>query len=217
MARIEKRDISLNAQLDEMEQRISLLKMQYEKYFTGLEKIEPLKDREALKREVRDLLADPMKNPAQRFRFQQIKARLQSYELYWTRNLVQMERGTHPKMKFRADLKQPKPGDSMPEAAVEPLMSAEQEEVLRRRQELQEREERAYKLVFDKYIEARGKCGQSTDLSFDTMRTVLRQQVRQIKSTFGVESVKFKISVEDGKAKVKAVPVQQDGSPKAAS
>ncbi|HND31993.1 MAG TPA: hypothetical protein PLA94_18445, partial [Myxococcota bacterium] len=133
MARIEKRDISLNAQLDEMEQRISLLKMQYEKYFTGLEKIEPLKDREALKREVRDLLSDPMKNPAQRFRFQQIKARLQSYELYWTRNLVQMERGTHPKMKFRADLKQPKPGDSMPEAAVEPLMSAEQEEVLRRR------------------------------------------------------------------------------------
>ncbi|HND33734.1 MAG TPA: MXAN_5187 C-terminal domain-containing protein, partial [Myxococcota bacterium] len=92
-----------------------------------------------------------------------------------------------------------------------------QEEVLRRRQDLQEREERAYKLVFDKYIEARGKCGQSTDLSFDTMRTVLRQQVRQIKSTFGVESVKFKISVEDGKAKVKAVPVQQDGAPKAAS
>jgi hypothetical protein len=97
--------------------------------------------------------------------------------------------------------------NALPEADVEPLMSAEQEEVLRRRQEIQEREERALKMVYDKYMEARSKCGQSTDLAFDTVRNILKQQVRQIKSQYNVETVRFRINIEDGKAKVKAVPI----------
>ena len=64
----------------------------------------------------------------------------------------------------------------------------------------------AYKLVYEKYLEARGKCGQSTDLSFEAVREALRKQVRQIKSTYNVDSVKFRIVVEEGRAKVKAVP-----------
>ena len=93
---------------------------------------------------------------------------------------------------------------------AEPLLSPEQEAILRRRQEQQEREERALKLVYDKYMEARAKCGQTAELSFDTVRNALRQQVRQIKSQYQVETVKFRITVEDGKAKVKAVPVTEE-------
>ena len=104
-----------------------------------------------------------------------------------------------PKMKFRADL-------SATKTVIPEALSAEQIEVLRQRQEKQEKEERAYKLVFDKYMEARAKCGQSTELSFDAVREALHKQVRLIKSTYQTESVKFRIMIEDGKAKVKAVP-----------
>ena len=38
------------------------------------------------------------------------------------------------------------------------------------------------------------------------VREALRKQVRQIKSTYNVDSVKFRIVVEEGRAKVKAVP-----------
>lgn len=213
MARIDRKDNQIQGQLDEIEQKMAHLKIQYEKYFAGIDRIEPLKDREELKRMIRDIQEHPIQNATQRFRFQQLKARMQSFELYWTRNLNMIERGVHPKMKFRADLREPKkpePGqEALPEAALEPLMSREQEEVLRRRQEIQEREERALKLVYDKYLEARAKCGQSTDLAFDTVRTILKQQVRQIKSQYNVESVRFRISIEEGKAKVKAVPVTE--------
>jgi len=92
--------------------------------------------------------------------------------------------------------------------APEEKLPADQQEVLRKRQERMEREERAYRMVFDKYVEARRQCGQSTDLGFDAVREALSKQVRQIKSTYNVESVKFRVVVEDGKAKVKAVPVQ---------
>lgn len=212
MAHIERKDSQINSTLDEVEQRSNHLKIQYEKYFSGIERIEPLKEREDIKRVLRDLGDKQMPNATQRFRYQQLKARFQSLELYWMRNLAMIERGTHPKMKFRADLKdssrmKKSTDNALPEAAVEPLMSTEQEEVLRRRQEIQEREERALKMVYDKYMEARAKCGQSTDLAFDTVRNILKQQVRQIKSQYNVETVRFRINIEDGKAKVKAVPI----------
>lgn len=207
MARVEKADRNLANLLDDLEQKIFLVKIEYEKYFGGIEKVEPLRERQEIQRALRDFLDTPIRSAAQRFRYQTLKARFQALELYWNRNLSMIERGVHPKMKFRADLKDKARGVA-PEA---PRMTAEQEAVLRERQAQMEREERAYKLVYDKYLEARRQCGQSTDLSFDAVRDALRNQVRQIKSTYNVESVKFRVVIEGGKAKVKAVP-QQPGA-----
>lgn len=200
MARIEKVDRGLSSKLDEIEQRMFVLKINYEKYFSGLERVEPLRDRDEVRRDMREFLDEPIRNAQQRFRYQSLKSRFQSLELYWQRNLTMVERGTHPKMKFRADTRA-KAREAEPES-----LSSEQIEVLRERQENLDREDRAYKLVYDKYIEARQKCGQSTDMSFDAVREALKKQVRTIKSTYQCEGVKFRIVVEEGKAKVKAVP-----------
>lgn len=203
MARIERMDQGLRGRLDELEQKMFLLKINYEKYFSGIDRVEPYRDREEVKRMVRDLAEEGIKNATQAFKFQGLKARFQTYELYWTRNQKMMEEGTHPKLRARADRKV-----AAAAAAAAPIdpREAEQQKVLEERAARMEREERAYKLVYDKYMEARGKCGQSTDISFEAVREALTKQVRQIKSTFNVESVKFRIVVEDGKAKVKAVP-----------
>lgn len=186
-----------------------LLKITYEKYFSGLERIEPARERDEIRRVFHDLMESPITNATQRFRFQSLKSRFQSLELYWQRNLVQIERGTHPKMRFHADQKdriRKEQAERRAAGVKEPEISPEQIQVLQERQERQEREERAYKLVYDKYVEARGKCGQSVDISFDAVRDALKKQVRTIKSTYNCESVKFRVVVEDGKAKVKAVP-----------
>ena len=210
MARLDKSERSTAQRLDELEQRLFVLKIDYEKYFSGIERVEPLREREDIKRLVRDLMEEQIRNSTLRFRFQTLRSRFQSQELYWTRNLVLMERGTHPKMRFRADAKDRARLEAEAAAArgasAEPSLSAEQQEVLRQRQEALEREDRAYKLVYDKYMEARAQCGQTTDLGFDAVRDALKKQVRQIKANFQCESVKFRIVVEEGKAKVKAVP-----------
>lgn len=201
MARKEKVDRIVGNDMDEAEQKMFLLKIEYEKFFSGIERIEPMRDREEIRRIMRDLSLETMTAATQRFRYQSLKARFQSLELYWTRNLVQIERGTHPKMKFRAAVNAKAAAAPVPET-----LTAEQQEVLRQRQERSEREERAYKMVFEKYMEARAKCGQSTELSFEAVREALHKQVRLIKSTYQTENVKFRILIEEGKAKVKAVP-----------
>lgn len=200
MARIERLDMGLGSRLDELEQKMFLLKIIYEKYFSGLERIEPVRERDEIRRMVREFTEDNIKNATQRFKFQGLKARFQIYELYWTRNLVMIERGVHPKMRFRADQK------AAAKPSVVDLAAVEQARVLEERQQRMDAEERAYKVVYDKYIEARQKCGQSTALEFDGVREALRKQVRLIKSTYNVESVKFRVVIEEGKAKVKALP-----------
>jgi hypothetical protein len=209
MARMDRQEIGLNGRLDELEQRMFILKINYEKYFTGLERIEPLREREDLRRVVRAFQEEVINNVTLRFRFQTLKARFQSHELYWTRNLMQIERGTHPKMKFRADVKSAQRAALAAAGASPPAeaLSPEQQAVLQRRQDQFEREDRAYRVVFEKYMEARAQCGQTTELSYDAMRDTLRNQTRQIKSNFQCESVRFRVVVEEGKARVKAVPV----------
>jgi hypothetical protein len=184
-----------------------VLKITYEKYFSGLERIEPVRERDDIKRFLRDLGEQPMNNSGQRFRFQTLKARFQSLELYWTRNLVQFERGTHPKMKFRADSRaRAHAAAQVPGAPPPEALSPEQERVLEERAQRAEREERAYRMVYDAYLQARAQCGQSTELGFEAVRDTLKNQVRQIKSQFNCESVRFRVVVEDGKAKLKALP-----------
>lgn len=208
MARIERMDQGLRGRLDELEQKMFLLKINYEKYFAGIDRLEPYRDREEIRRTVRELVEQQIKNPTQQFKLQGLKARFQTFELYWTRNLKMMESGTHPKMRFRADTKVAQAA-AIAAAAGDPKI-AEQEAVLRERAGRMEREERAYKLVYDKYMDARRQCGQSADIGFDAVREALNKQVRLIKSTYNVESVKFRVVVEDGKAKVKAVPQGKD-------
>ncbi len=209
MAVRERKDVALNTELDAIDHQLSHLKILYEKYFSGLERVEPLRERDELRRRIRDLMDTPISNATQRFRFIQVRARAQTLELYWTRNLNMMERGTHPKMRFRADHKAARLPSVDAEPILEPVEETPEEAMLRRRREQFEKEERALRVVYDRYLEARAQCGQTTDLAFDTVRATLRQHVRQVKSQFAVDAVKFRIYVEEGKAKVRAIPVQK--------
>lgn len=70
MAVVEKVNRELAQRLDEIEKRIFQLKLNYEKYFGGRERLEPMKERDDLKRLIRDTGTVPMTASVQRFRFQ---------------------------------------------------------------------------------------------------------------------------------------------------
>ncbi len=199
MAKVQKADKGLNTRLDEFEKQMFVLKLTYEKYFSGQEPIEPVRDRDDVRRMLRDLQLETINNTAQRHRLTTLKARYTSLDLYLTRNLVLWERGQHPRQKFKADLHERERSGQSPEeqaAAARP-----------RRLTPEEKDELAFRAVFEKYVEARKQCNQPTDLNYDSVRDVLKKQVTTIKTRFGCKSVKFRVTVEEGKAKVKAVPL----------
>ena len=199
MARKKKVDMAVNSRLDQFEKRLFVLKINYEKYFSGLLDIEPVKERDELRRTLRNLQKDHITNTVQKHRRNMLRSRFGSFEMYWTRNLVMIERGTHPKMKFRAKLKDQRNKE---------FASGKASEHAKRARRSAEREDAAFSDVFDKYIDARRQCGQDTEVSFDAVRKVLQNQVRTIKSQYRCNAVKFRVTVEEGKAKVKAVPLR---------
>ncbi|MFT5585732.1 MAG: hypothetical protein ACI9VR_003325 [Cognaticolwellia sp.] len=199
MARLDRLDRTLSLQLDELEQSLFLLKIQYDKYFNGVELTEPVRYRDDAQRTVRVLLRETITNTRQRFRFQQLRARFNTIDLYLRRNLVQIERGTHPKFKFRADLKErnrAKAASRMEAARADTRSKAEKSR----------KEDAAFRQIYDRYMDARKKCGQSTDMEYGAMQRALRAQVKNIKSRYECDRVSFRIQVEGGKAKLKAMP-----------
>lgn len=199
MARRIRIDRGFESRLDEFEQAIFQLKIEYDRYFNGFERIEPQADRDRARRTLLELELDCPNNTAQAHKLRSLKARFSAYELYWQRNLVQIERGTHPKFKFRAGLKE--------RERLAHEDAARKEAAAREQQDRARREDKAWKTIFDSYLEARRSCGQSTEVPFEAVRDTLKKQVAAIKEKTGCKSVKFRVAVEDGKAKVKAIPV----------
>ncbi len=166
----------------------------------GLERIEPLQDRDEVRTMMRDLDLTFFGSAVQRHRFQMLRARYVSLDQYLARNLFLIERGTHPRFAFRANLAEARrSGEAVPPAAPPRVAEGEQRRL---------REEEAYRQVFASYVEARRSCGQSTDLDYATVRDSLRRQVKLIQSRYRCERVRLHVAVENGRATLKAVPVQ---------
>lgn len=227
MARLQKVDQGLSSRLDEFEKRVFVLKIEYEKFFSGLTTVEPIRERDDLRRLLRDLLQVPVNNARASFRLQQLRARWSTLELYWTRNNNQIERGVHPKQRYKADMRERErqeaelerqkaaaelardPGLSPMQTLLPADASLPPQRVAPKAPTRADREEAGYRAVYDAYMEARGRCGQSTDADYKAVRETLKKQVEALKARTECSSVKFKVVVEEGKAKVKAIPVKQ--------
>ncbi|MFV8753880.1 MXAN_5187 C-terminal domain-containing protein [Nannocystaceae bacterium ST9] len=94
------------ATLDELEEAIEMLKVAFERYFNGVDRIPPTRDHDDVKRSVRTLLTIRGGPTAVRFRLQNLKARLVTYEHYWTRILLQIEKGTFKRVVAESERRQ---------------------------------------------------------------------------------------------------------------
>ncbi len=86
---------NLKQLLDDLDERIEALKILYEQYFMGIEKLEPLTQRQSVARIVRRAQSQQTKNTAARFRLNSLNQRFLSYQNYWNRITRQIEAGTY--------------------------------------------------------------------------------------------------------------------------
>ena len=89
--------------LIELEKRLTALKVEFERYFMGLEKRWPARERDALKRDIRRFV--PSANSVARFRYQNLQQRHVSLDRYWERILRAIEAGTYQRDVFKADFR----------------------------------------------------------------------------------------------------------------
>jgi hypothetical protein len=67
--------------------------------------------------------------------------------------------------------------------------------------------------LFEAYRKAKGECGEDVaSLSREKLDQLLAKQREAIRAKTGCEDVRFRVVVEDGKAKLKATPVKKSAA-----
>lgn len=84
--------------LNELEEAIEMLKVAYDRYFVGVDNMPPVRKHEAVTRLLREFLRRPPMRTVQKFRFNTLKGRLNTYEQYWNRIMRQIEQGTYKRL-----------------------------------------------------------------------------------------------------------------------
>ena len=110
----------IQKELDELESRLERLRIKYDQYFIGLEKMLPFVQRKDVDRRFAQLHKEQFRNGGLRFRFQTLVQRFTTYQTYWGRIIRQIEEGTYKRDLIRAQrlgrrLEQPAAAEAAPD------------------------------------------------------------------------------------------------------
>lgn len=183
--------VSFDEELTILENKVKALKMEYEQYFAGSRPREPAILRAEIQKTIVRQLSTPIQNTAQRFRFNSINQRFQTYKRQWDSILRQIDQGTYKRHVFKADLHErergvtsasPRTGGRGASAGTESPQA-----------------------LYETYRDAAMACGQSVKgLTPERLQAVVKKQEAAVRSKLGCERVNFRVVVEDGKVKLKA-------------
>jgi hypothetical protein len=179
-----------------IENKLNMLKLDYERYFLGTRPREPVILRQEMQKFFTQWANMPIQNTAMRFRFNSLNSRYQAMKRQWDGILRQMEAGTYKRDLFKAKMRgtgtmTPK---QRPAAGVDVAVESA----------------RAGEKLFESYREAAMACGQNVKgLSPQKLQSVVDKQTRALKEKLGCKDVQFRVTVKDGKVKLKAAPVKK--------
>ena len=185
--------MDITQRMAHLEKKLNELKTEYDKYFTGIERIEPVRLRDEVQRMIRQAGTWHITNTAMKFKRDNLVAQFNSYTQYWNRILRRIEDGTYERDVFKMNLKDRLgPGKSPEPASSGSAKRAPGD---------------GYDSVYTDLMNARKKAGISTNsMDRGAFDENLRRQSETIKKKYGVSRVDFVVGEKDGKPVIKAVP-----------
>lgn len=127
-------EIDVDEALGDLEHRVERLKILYEQYFMGIEKIEPQTARKETSRKILDLSQLNMRNTAQRYRFNALRQKFGVYSTYWSRTLREIESGTYFRSLARAGREAIRRGVDVPDEVLKTMPKRLRERILKDRE-----------------------------------------------------------------------------------
>jgi len=167
--------------LDRLELDLVALKHEYDLFFNGKRRAEPMKERKELEAKLLVGSRRAIVGNADQLRFNNLSGRYWAFANLWTRTVRDLEEG-----RMHRDV-----GGSVRRTSVERSEPVDREHVDRAAEAL---------------LEARRSCGLASDPSdIPSIRETLYARALEISASGGGKKVEFVVSVEEGKPKVKAV------------
>ena len=219
-----------------VEEELEALKGRFELYFLGIERREPARERDEMKRRVARLKGEFTRNTGLRFRIETLHARFLAYERMWMRSAREKEEGTYRrdllKARRRAELeakrevergKSASPTVAAPAVASpvqhSPTVSTVPAPAVARPTPLDPPAAAAAPLlrmsISDEqlralhlaYVEAKRRCNEDVSrVSYEALAKIVSKQVPELMAKYKAKTVEFKVVIKDGRAILKAVP-----------
>ena len=190
-----------DALLDDLEAEIEALRVAYEKYFLGVERAAPMRQRERLERRLRSLEGTSMRTTVLRFRMGGLRARFITYAHYWTRILDQMERGVSRRdLAVRTAAKLGgRDGESAAPVvgpAASPVTSPPAPPLV---------DPAHAREVFDRLVAAKRSVGESTEgMTFPAFLRKLSREAPKLAEQHPGGALRFDVEVREGKVRLRA-------------
>ena len=180
-------------QLTRLEDDIRRLRIEFDIFFNGGAKRPPYDTKGRVETLLKRLGDDRALTFAQRYRYNSLAARYNSFRDLWRRTMQGREEGRDPVSAARASVK------SEAHATHTESMSFTCADA--------HRDVDIVKNLYNALLEAKRNCGEPTvDLSFPKFHRLLASKADSLKQKLGCDRVLFSIDVEDGHVSFKARP-----------
>jgi hypothetical protein len=178
---------AVDEQLRSLDFKLGQLRREYEQYFLGTRPREPIQLRGEVQKLVITLTNQPFQNTALKFRFASLCSRFQAFRRQWDETLRKIEAGTYERHSFKARIRRGG-APAAPEAAA-PAPAGDE--------------------LYRSLVDARMACGQEVkSLSREKVDQLISRQREQLRERFGRDAdFRFRVAVENGRAKIKATRV----------
>jgi hypothetical protein len=181
--------VTIDDQLNRLEEEIRRLKVEFDIYFNGGAAKPPHDTKYRVEALIKRLYDARGMSFGQRFRYNSLVSRFNVYRELWRRNLKEREEGGGPHRDVAAG-----PASGAFEAAVVRCSDskAEPEKV---------------RELYDSLLLAKRQCGERVgEVSLERFETMIDSQIKQIKQKLHCEAIEFTIEVANGAVKFKARP-----------
>jgi len=202
--------VSVDDDLDALERAIRQIQIEWEKFFGGVERKPPTDLKARLETLIRRYANAEMRNNTERFRYQSLAARYNTFNELWSKKLRSREEGKPLGVHgLRADmLPPPTPPPAVEErrrsgAPREPASTASGEVRVARPDDPQ-----AVRELFARFLEARKAAGETAGVKYESFQKLIATQAGRILTEKGASAVDFRLETKDGKVSLKAKPVK---------
>lgn len=181
--------VTVEDRLARLEEDIRRLKVEYDIYFNGGSKRPPYDTKLRVESHLKRLGDDRSLSFAQRFHYNSLATRYNSFREVWRRTLKGREEGRDPMTISRASTRQNEQPFTPSTFACADV-----------RHDVQ-----TVKGVYDALMDAKRSCGEPThDLSFAKFHRLIMERTEAMKEKIGTDRVVFSVDVEGGHVSFKA-------------
>lgn len=177
-------------QLTRLEEDIRRLRVEFDIFFNGGSKRPPYDTKGRVETLLKRLGDDRSLTFAQRYRYNSLAARYNSFRELWRRTIQGREEGRDAVSAHRASVHKEA---GAPKVEPVSFVCADAH-----------REVEVVKNLFESLMEAKRLCGEAEDLSFPKFHRLIASKADGLKEKLGCKQVRFSVAVENGHVSFKA-------------